>query len=584
MSKHTFTITRKNHPDRTCRFEFDLNQNLVNNLRIFSQKREADARVVIPAELNHPIENGLPFEVSAEFVPEEKDAVIKLDPLVILSEQIGPYLGNNTGGGEIRLCFPGDETKAAIVPSNKKEIVKPEKTENEEIIPRPVSYFRRNLILAGILLCFIATLFTGRADKYARKVEKYLEKGQYGNAVDYYNRKIEGHKKREKAADPLMTREMDELESAYFDIGESYDYVRGNLEYFTRLKKNALREYAWEIIAAIDEAEAEQERGTDGYLGELSEEELPEPVEWTAEQAFIKVFNGSMAEQAEPESYDFIAEESGNYRFDLSGMRSGFSVTMEIRNEAGERVEKNYGLGNNYGMSAVLEKGRKYTLEITGSSGEGDYTLSICAPKQEKDVSDYDRLYDSIEFTGQQNRYLFKPEEDGVYRFDYSEIRSGFRLNMFVYDSLGYRVESAYGISNGGGLTVQLKRGEEYSVSVEQADSIGSYVLTVGKQKTVRNITGMDGAAGYIVFENQEANFDYTPDTSGEITFSFEEMEKGFDVHFCVFDRLGYRIASYYGVGNMDSVEVEMEEGQTYRIQVIQENGTGYYRFRIGEW
>ena len=87
---------------------------------------------------------------------------------------------------------------------------------------------------------------------------------------------------------------------------------------------------------------------------------------------------------------------------------------------------------------------------------------------------------DTIQFTDQTNYYTFTPIEAGKYSLTFSEMESGFTINVYVLDELGYETARYKGLSNGRTLTFDANAGEQYKVKV-------TYNVNVGKYKFILN-------------------------------------------------------------------------------------------------
>lgn len=110
---------------------------------------------------------------------------------------------------------------------------------------------------------------------------------------------------------------------------------------------------------------------------------------------------------------------------------------------------------------------------------------------------------------------------------------------------------------------------------------MGEYTLAVGKQQAVQNITEKSSASGNISYTDQENIYVYTPSLSGEYVVSLRNMVSEFYVSLYVYDPLGYKVGGSSILGNEDAVTVELTEGETYTIYLIQYSSSGSYDMNI---
>ena len=254
---------------------------------------------------------------------------------------------------------------------------------------------------------------------------------------------------------------------------------------------------------------------------------------------------------------------------------------MFVYDSAGNNVGGYSGIGNNQGVTCSLEKDSTYSIKIASYSGTGNYILTVGQPKENIDVTDMEVIYDSIEYINQWNKYTFIPSISGVYRFDLSDMINGFEVKFFVYDSLGYNVGGYSGVGNGSGITVDMVAGETYTIHVGQYSNLGSYIMSIGKQLSTQDITGERAFSGEITYTNQDNIYNYIPTSSGEHKFTIQNINKGFEVKFFVYDSLGYNVGGYSGVENGGVISANLNANEKYTIHIRQDNNYGSYGVSI---
>ncbi|MCI8408422.1 MAG: hypothetical protein HFJ09_04010 [Lachnospiraceae bacterium] len=302
---------------------------------------------------------------------------------------------------------------------------------------------------------------------------------------------------------------------------------------------------------------------------------------YTAKKVNFITYSGTINSEKQTDSYELATSISGLYRFYMSDMVNGFEVKVYVYDSAGNEIGGTYGLGNNEGITCELEKKNNYTIKVMNYSNTGNYTLNIAQPKNSIDITNFEVINDYIEYTEQQNNYTFVPSISGIYRFELSEIISGFKLKLYVYDSLDYEIGGSYGLGNYEGTTVDLTAGETYTIKIIQYENSGSYILSIGKQRATIDISGKTKISGNIAYTDQQIIYTYTPSISGEYTMLLQDMLSDFKVKLYVHDSLDYEISGTYGLENNDEITAELTAGKTYTIYLIQYKNYGDFSLNI---
>ena len=176
--------------------------------------------------------------------------------------------------------------------------------------------------------------------------------------------------------------------------------------------------------------------------------------------------------------YSFTAPLDGQYRFEFSEIHDNKDMYLSIYNDLGEKLKGTYA-GNNEGLTIKLERGEKYAIHASEDSGFSSYNLKIGKQKGFTDISQYDGAQDSIEYTDQDNVYLYTASNDGGYDISLSEMRENAQVSVSVYNRLGERMGHGY-CENGDALSIDsLEEGETYEFHVEYEDGPTPYRLTI---------------------------------------------------------------------------------------------------------
>lgn len=292
-------------------------------------------------------------------------------------------------------------------------------------------------------------------------------------------------------------------------------------------------------------------------------------------------YSGSINSSDQTDTYSLDVPVTGYYRFDVNNMVSGFSVELQIDDSVGNKIGGSSAISNGRGVTCELVQGNNYTVKVISYSNTGSYTLTIGQQKALVDISAKEIIYDSIEFKDQQNQYTFIPSIDGIYRFDFKNIINDFSLKMEVYDSLGNKIVGSFGIDNGAGVTVELVANEIYTIKVIQYSNTGVYTLVIGKQHSIQDIHGRDSFSGDIIYKDQKRIYILNPPSTGEYILELYNMPKEFSVKLYVYDSLGYKVGGGFALSNGSKVEVDLNAGEIYTINLIQYSNIGSYSVSI---
>lgn len=189
----------------------------------------------------------------------------------------------------------------------------------------------------------------------------------------------------------------------------------------------------------------------------------------------------------------------------------------------------------------------------------------------------------SINSSDQTDTYLLDAPVTGYYRFDVSDMVSGFSVKLQVFDSAGAKIGGGSGYSNGSGITCELVQGNNYTVKVISYSNTGSYTLTIGQQKETTDISAKEIIYDSIEYGDQQNEYIFIPAIDGTYRFDFSDVVNGFTVKCYVYDSLGYRVGGGVGYGNKSGVTVELAANEVYTIKVIQFSNKGAYTLTLGK-
>ena len=178
-------------------------------------------------------------------------------------------------------------------------------------------------------------------------------------------------------------------------------------------------------------------------------------------------------------NYSFTAKENGVYRFQIDQINNGITVDMYVYDAAGYIVDRNINIGQYSGVTVTLDAGKTYTVVIKQSSNYGAYTMSVGSQKKSIDISAYNLVKDSIQYSNQENNYVFRPSRSGSFTFRVDDVVSGMAVSIYVYDDANYLIDSYTDMNSGNTLSVDLEANKTYHVQVKYSSNYGTYTLSV---------------------------------------------------------------------------------------------------------
>ncbi len=297
-------------------------------------------------------------------------------------------------------------------------------------------------------------------------------------------------------------------------------------------------------------------------------------------------YSGNIGAEDQEDWYSFTAPYEGRYRIDVSDIQSGTDVRLYLYDELGNVVASDTYCTNGEGITGKgLEAGKKYSIKVKQDSGYSAYSLTIGMQKAPIDLTGYTEILDSIEFIDQRNVYHFSVPLTGRYRFDMSEIYSGTDVELYIFDSLGNTVASDTYCTNGDGITVRdLHAGAVYDIQVCQDNGFSGYKLSIGYQKSTVDISDYTIVNDSIEYTDQRNVYSFTVPVDGRYRFEQSGMTGGTDVELYMFNYLEETVASDTYCTNGDGITVkDLKAGETYEVQIRQDNGFSSYTLSIGK-
>ena len=179
----------------------------------------------------------------------------------------------------------------------------------------------------------------------------------------------------------------------------------------------------------------------------------------------------------------------------------------------------------------------------------------------------------SISDGNERDTYTYTAPRDGRYRFDLENVNANATLRLMVWDSSSSNLIDSY--SNGSYTT--LNAGETYEIQVRQYSGSSSYTLNIGVQKATTDISSATTINDQIAFSDQKNVYLFTAPVTGRYRFDLTETNANTTFRLMMWDRLDNNIMDNYSNGGY----VNLDEGETYQLQVRQYSGLGSYVMRV---
>lgn len=303
----------------------------------------------------------------------------------------------------------------------------------------------------------------------------------------------------------------------------------------------------------------------------------------------LNYLEGNISTDEQIDTYQFIPSIDGRYRFEAIDMLSGVKINIVVLNQAGDRVDgSSYGIENGDGLTIDnMVANETYTIQIKQYSSYSSYKILVGTQKNTVNIeNNVTQVTDSIQYTDQKNMYQFTPPLSGRYRFELSEMVSGTKVNMDIYNPGGERVDgTSYGITNSEGLTIDnMNADETYNIIVTQYTSTMTYKLLIGYQKKTIQINGETEIEDSIQYTSQLNQYNFIPPINGRYRFEISDITSGVDINMIILNQAGGWVdGTSYGISKYDGLTIDdMIAGETYTIQIVQCNSFSPYKLEIG--
>lgn len=311
--KQEFLISRLDEPNIAYLYVMEVDQNLLNNIRVLCTRQPETLRYFVPQELFWKIRNGEPVAFTAECFDVYGRKLFTVDPLKVLSEQLMDrrIVPEDCEGLDIRirvsgypLPAPGDDAEVLVRPmryrktppknagtnggssrksgSSKKNGgsgksgskgggaysagadagsskggsgARAERGGEDPTFRRRKKSPVKGILLALMILAAAAGVWFMR-DTSVKRLEDNLNAAHYAEAVKIYNGEILGHESREEKADPQIKGAVGKVRDRYMQELCSYNDTCTYLGILAEVDKKSLSDLAQSALADVELYEA----------------------------------------------------------------------------------------------------------------------------------------------------------------------------------------------------------------------------------------------------------------------------------------------------------------------------------------
>ena len=280
-------------------------------------------------------------------------------------------------------------------------------------------------------------------------------------------------------------------------------------------------------------------------------------------------------------NYIFTPDRDGVYRLEMADIADGTDVSLYIYNMGWEYLDSNRDIDNGSGLTMSLTGGKSYYISVKQYRNVGSYSLLIGKQKETIDISSYTIVHDSIQYSYQENNYIFTADVGGTYRFEFAQIQDGTDMSLYIYNSGWEYLDSNRDIDNGEGITIDLSEKQTVYVSVKQYRNTGEYALLIGKQKPMVDISNEQAVSDSIQYYAQRNMYKFTASSAGQYRFELLNIIDGTDFSMYAYNTGWEYIDSNRDIDDGEGLTLNLAAGQTIYLVVQQYRSTGPYSFII---
>ena len=593
--KHKCIISRLNEPHIARIYVLDLDQNLINNIRVLCTKSPETVRYFVPEELFLELRNGFPVPMTAECRDRKRGRTIPIDPLKVLSEQLrdapgtvpdpeeieirlgvagyslpepaegmgflkrtprrDPWLSANkpsgrggTSYGPAHGTSGSDASHSTERPGTSAYYGKGADAGGPVIRRRPVRRSTAIIAAAAVLLILAAAGFLLMKDASARRFEEAMRVSKYREAVAIYNGKILGHPSGEAKADPLFEAAVGAIKADYLSEVLGYEEAMEDLSVLAGIGKSGLSQAAKSAISEIEM----YGRAAELYMEGLESIRSGDYV--NAIRVFSALQGGGTPPEQEPEPEADPAQETallpeGPYRD--SDDQLALCIDRLVKSCVGIREEDEYPdaaakietalgyvPGNEQLTKALDECGSRY--------GQIVMQNAVSAAEERIGENDYAGAFEIMAAAKEKLPESERPEEK------LAEYRQAF-VAYITRDACGRVDEGEIG-----GAAELIEESQEL-LDCEEFTSLLSQVREADDRtgpeprKYIAERSGETGYSGTVRKEGQKDRYEIRTEESGPHRFLLSKVTDGLAVRMTIYAQDGSEIYNSGVVGSKGS-------------------------------
>lgn len=186
--------------------------------------------------------------------------------------------------------------------------------------------------------------------------------------------------------------------------------------------------------------------------------------------------SGSIYYEDQIDSYEYIPQVSGVYRFDVEDDTAGTSYKFVMQDSRGESLRDSV-ISQDNGKNVELVAGERYTIDLEQYSGFANYVLIIGIPRAPETISG-SSFSGTITYEKQEDTFIYVAPVTGKYIFTVSDNNNSASYKFKVLDSRGESLrDSVFSASNE--KKVDLEAGNTYTIIVKQYSDFASYTVNI---------------------------------------------------------------------------------------------------------
>lgn len=287
-------------------------------------------------------------------------------------------------------------------------------------------------------------------------------------------------------------------------------------------------------------------------------------------------FSGELKSEDQEDIYSYIAPTSGKYRFDLDSSDAQTTYKFSVYTQNNSVVcESKYSYNSSNGKTIELEAGQEYRIHVKQDNGYQQYMVTIGVPNEIKNVEGTS-IQGSISYIDQEDNYLYVAPETGLYYFDFGtdNVESTYYFKMYKLNNETVVSTS----SRSEGKSIELENGETYKIVIAQSSGTENYNVQIGVPNAIQSVEG-NVICERFEYRYQQNIYLYTAPYSGQYQMTFEEDDVQCDYKIRVYSPINETLLSTSN--RTDNRKIEMVEGQTYTVEIQQEDGYPEYKVTI---